>query len=193
VDVHIFTEKDAISGVVSPVTERWDVPLGVLRGYTSESFAHSVAEAIASCGKRTVYVYQLGDHDPSGADAWRAFRESVAGFLYAHPFAVEDGQHTYAFIGTDDRVARVTFARLAVTEDQIVEWELPTRPTKKSDTRARKFIGDSVEVDAIPAPVLRQLVENAIVGHIDVEALRLTQVAERSERDVLQRMAGGAA
>jgi len=38
-DVHIFTEKDAISGVLLPVTERWDVPLGVLRGYCSESFA----------------------------------------------------------------------------------------------------------------------------------------------------------
>ena len=28
-----------------------------------------------------VYVYQLGDHDPSGVDAWRAFRKTVCGFL----------------------------------------------------------------------------------------------------------------
>ena len=33
--LQLFTEKDAISGVIVPVTERWDVPLGVLRGYSS--------------------------------------------------------------------------------------------------------------------------------------------------------------
>lgn len=27
----VFTEKDAISGVLYPVTSDWDVPLGVLR------------------------------------------------------------------------------------------------------------------------------------------------------------------
>jgi hypothetical protein len=29
--------------------------------------------------------------------------------------------------------------RLAVTEEQIDEWNLPTRPTKRSDSRARSF------------------------------------------------------
>lgn len=62
VDVHIFTEKDAISGVILPVTEAWDVPLGVLRGYSSESFAHAVSTALYNViwrGKEHVYVYQL--------------------------------------------------------------------------------------------------------------------------------------
>ena len=81
VDVQIFTEKDAISGVILPVTEKWDVPLGVLRGYASESFSYSVAAALKNSSKRKVYLYQLGDHDPSGVDAWRSFRERVAGFL----------------------------------------------------------------------------------------------------------------
>ena len=79
VDVQIFTEKDAISGVVLPVTERWDVPLGVARGYASESFAWSCAQSM--CATRgEVYVYQLGDHDPSGVDAWRDFTEKVRRF-----------------------------------------------------------------------------------------------------------------
>ena len=52
-------------------------------------------------------------------------------------------------------------------------------------------MGESVEVDAIPARTLRELVENAITQHVDAEALRLTRVAEDSERDVLTRLAGG--
>ncbi|MGH3785861.1 MAG: hypothetical protein ACRDRG_04770 [Pseudonocardiaceae bacterium] len=228
VQVEIFTEKDAISGVILPITEQWDVPLGVLRGYCSESFSHSVAEAIKDCGKRTVYVYQLGDHDPSGLDAWRAFRETVAGFLgetitpqMAHRCAeygvnlevgkalgVEETdpdddfegewaeQVTYGFLGGrgfhNVALRKVTFARLAVTPQQIEELSLPTRPTKTTDARAKKFVGGSVEVDAIPAPLLRELVEQAIVQHIDYESLRLTRVAEDSEREVLQRIAGEA-
>ncbi len=174
VQVEIFTEKDAISGVILPVTEQWDVPLGVLRGYCSESFAHTVAESILATDKLT-FIYQLGDHDPSGLDAWRDFQRKVAEFL------AEGSYHGRSL---------AVFERLAVTDLQIADLNLPTRPTKATDARAKNFIGGSVEVDAIPAPVLRDLVSDAITRHIDFESYRLTRIAEDSERDVLQRIAG---
>lgn len=172
-EVHVFTEKDAISGVIDPITGKWDVPLGVLRGYASESFCYSMAQAIRAAGK-PVFVYQLGDHDPSGLDAWRDFRRKVSAFL-----AEADHWH------------RFTFERIAVTPDQIAEYGLLTRPTKKTDSRAKSFEGESVEVDAIPPRILRQLLEQTIVRHIDPEAYRLHQIAEDSERDILNRMVGG--
>lgn len=170
VDVHIFTEKDAISGVISEVTERWDVPLGVLRGYCSETFAHSVAESVKATGK-PVFVYQLGDHDPSGVDAWRDFTDKV------RRFAPE---------------AEVSFTRIAVTAEQIEELGLPTRPTKRTDTRARSFSGGSVEVDAIPPSTLRTLVAEAIEQHLDSQVLRTTRMVEQSERAWLSDLVAGA-
>lgn len=212
-EVQVYSEKDAISGVILPVTHRWDVPLGIVRGYSSESFAWSVAQSIIGAAERgkDTHVYQLGDHDPSGVDAWRAFRTSVCGFLMeehnqlraiiaaAHPgadFGDSPGEYV---LGTEstctfsagDHIATAHFERLAVTETQIAQLNLPARPTKHTDTRARGFDGGSVEVDAIPPTVLRQITEDAITQHIDPEALRLTRVAEQSEREVLQRMAGG--
>ena len=80
------------------------------------------------------------------------------------------------------------FGRLAVTEAQITEWELPTRPTKRSQVPWNG--GESVEVDAIPAPQLRQLIEDTITSHIDQAALAVTRAAEESEREILARMAG---
>lgn len=62
VDVHLYSEKDAISGVIWSITARYDVSLGVLRGYVS-----SVARSLSH--DRPTYVYELGDHDPSGMDA----------------------------------------------------------------------------------------------------------------------------
>ena len=107
---------------------------------------------------------------PERVDAWRAFAERVAGFAAD----VEWHGKPYA--------PWLHFERLAVTPEQIMAMGLPTRPTKAKDSRAGKFAGESVEVDAIPAPVLRQLCEDAITRHIDAEALRLTRIAEVSER-----------
>jgi hypothetical protein len=87
VEVHIYSEKDAISGAILPVTERWDVPLGIIRGYSSESFAWSVAQSINEAPGQ-VFIYQLGDHDPSGVDAWRSFTERVSSFVRPMHFAV---------------------------------------------------------------------------------------------------------
>lgn len=47
-EVMIFSEKDAITGVVLGETTRWDVPLGIARGYASETFAWSVAISVAA-------------------------------------------------------------------------------------------------------------------------------------------------
>jgi hypothetical protein len=194
-EVHVFTEKDAISGVIAPVTRRWDVPLGVLRGYASESFAWSMAEEIRAADKPVVYVYQLGDHDPSGLDAWRDFRMKVSRFLpnYIPGLDSEDGTSSSCSWREDPGCGfqHVHFERLAVLGWQIDLYELPTRPTKQSDTRARGFAGESVEVDAIRAPAVRELLNEAIEQHIDPEALRLTREVEQSERDIFERMRGG--
>jgi hypothetical protein len=165
VHVEIWTEKDAIRGVVYPVTEEYDVPLMISRGYSSETFLHDTAEEINAIGKDSV-IYQLGDHDPSGVDAWRDIQRKLLGFV--------------------DPGINLVFERIAVTPEQIVEMSLPTRPTKQSDSRAAKFAGESVEVDAIPSTTLRRLVREAIEHWIDPEQLRIARVAEESERQALE-------
>ncbi|MFS0883980.1 hypothetical protein [Aeromicrobium sp. 179-A 4D2 NHS] len=171
-EVIVISEKDAISGVILPITYQWDVELAITRGYSSETFTHSIAQSIIAnddLGK-TTYVYQLGDHDPSGADAWRDFQDKV------HRFAPGVSVH---------------MQRIAVTPAQIDEFNLPTRPTKSTDTRAPKFAGDSVEVDAIAPTALRAIVETAITQHVDPTALRAVRIAEESEREGLRAMAAG--
>jgi hypothetical protein len=78
-----------------------------------------------------------------------------------------------------------------VTREQVERWGLPTRPTKLSDTRAKKFNSPtSVELDAIPAHQLRTLVRECIERHIDQEQLKILRVAEESERELLKKWAG---
>jgi hypothetical protein len=86
--------------------------------------------------------------------------------------------------------AEIHFERPAVTRQQVEEWSLPTRPTKPQDPRAKKFVGTSVELDAIPAAKLRQLVGECIERHVDKQQLALLRIAEESERQLLSRWAG---
>ena len=115
--VQVWLEKDALSGVLGAVTDRFDVPLMVSRGYSSVTFLHEAAETLTAYG-RPAFVYHLGDHDPSGVDAARAIEQELRDTC----------------VGLD-----IDFVRLAVLPEQIETMGLPSRPTKASDLRVRGF------------------------------------------------------
>lgn len=162
--LQIHSEKEAIVGVVEPVTSRWDVALGIMRGYSSETFAWKVAASLDA--ERVNVIADLGDHDPSGVGAWENFAAKVAEMA--------------------DPAVSVEFVRLAVTAEQIDEFQLPTRPTKKHDTRAKNWQGGSVEVDAIPASTLRAIVEDHITSYLDDRQVQHLAAVEAEERRFLR-------
>ena len=101
--VEIWLEKDALAGVILPVTAMFDVPLMIARGYASLSFLYSAAEHINKLAVPT-YIYHLGDFDPSGVNAAEKIKE------------------TLEELAPD---AEIYFQRIAVTPKQIEDWELP--------------------------------------------------------------------
>jgi hypothetical protein len=162
----IWLEKDALAGVLYEVTKEWDVPLMVTRGYASLSFLHSAAGAIAAENK-PAFLYYFGDYDPSGLDINRSVEARLRQFAPR---------------------AEIHFERIAVTAEQIEAWSLPTRPTKTTDSRSKGFEGESVEVDAIDPDRLRALVRQCIEQHVNQRALEVMQIAEKNEREILDRM-----
>lgn len=164
--VEVWLEKDALAGVLIDVTREYDVPLMVSRGYSSLSYLYSAAEVIDSRDK-PAHIYYFGDYDPSGVDIPRNIQARLEEFAPA---------------------ADITFEIVAVTPAQIEELELPTRPTKKTDSRSKGFEGESVEVDAIEPDDLRTLCRECIELHIDQRRLDLLMVAEESERSILMNM-----
>ncbi len=167
--VEVWLEKDALSGVVYPVTSMNDVPLMVARGYASLSFLYSAAEHINELFVPT-HIYHLGDFDPSGVNAG------------------EKIEQTLRELAPD---AEIYFSRLAVTPEQIADWDLPTRPTKVSDSRAKNFGEISVELDAIEPNQLRSLVQEAIEQHLPPDEFEVLKAAEESERQIISKLVGG--
>lgn len=169
--VEVWFEKDALAGVIYDITAEFDVPLMVTRGYPSLTFVAEAAEAIEG-REQPAYLYYFGDHDPSGVDIPRHIEERLEQMA---------------------PIAEIHFERVAVVPEQIAEWNLPTRPTKKTDTRSKKFIGESVEVDAIPPDTLRALVRDCIERHVDQHQLKVLKRVEAQERELLLGLAGEAA
>ena len=167
--VEIWLEKEALAGVILPITDEWAVDLMVCRGYPSRSFLYGAIED-AELRQKPLVIYYFGDHDPSGQDIPR-----------------------YITAEFEKYNADFELVQLAVLPHQIEAWDLPTRPTKRSDSRAKGFDSRSVELDAIPPGHLRGLVEDAIRQHADEHQVAVLRAYEDEERHLLHELAGSTA
>lgn len=81
--VELWTEKDALSGILRRSTSKYHIQLVVNKGYTSSSAAYNAYERAVEYiikGKKVVILY-FGDHDPSGLDMVRDIRDRLTLFL----------------------------------------------------------------------------------------------------------------
>jgi hypothetical protein len=166
--VEVWLEKDALAGVILPVTSTYDAPLMVARGYASLSFLHEATEYISGLDVPT-YIYHFCDFDTSGVNAGEKIEQTLKEMASS---------------------ADINFERVSVTTEQIATWDLPTRPTKASDSRAKGFGDISVELDAIEPNWLRQLVKTAIEQHPPPDQFEALKAAERSERTLIEGLVG---
>jgi AcrR family transcriptional regulator len=163
--VEIWVEKDGLTGIIQPITDQYDVRLMSARGYASLSLIHDAAQNIIEVNK-PAFIYHFGDFDPSGVGAGENIEDTLRQMIEADGSFSED----------------LTFERVAVTLEQIHDWSLPTRPTKKSDTRAKGFGEISVELDALEPQRLRNLVQEVIERHLNPDVYGELMEEEEVER-----------
>ena len=173
--IEIWSEKEALSGIIWDVASEYDVPVLVSKGMPSLTQLYGTAVEIrrAAEGGKDTYIYQFGDHDPSGVlipqTIENRLKELCEKFDCAGPIV----------------------ERVALTEEQIAEFGLPSRPTKREGNRhAAEFEGNSTELDALPPNVLRDMVSECIERHISESELETLREAEESERQLIEAWAG---
>ncbi len=159
--VELWVEKDALAGVLEPLSREFHVTLMVNRGYSSQSAMYESAQRFIDSGKPGILFY-LGDHDPSGEDMVRDIAARLEMF------------------GADVKVEK-----LALTMAQVTQYNPPPNPAKMSDPRAAGYVEEfgeqSWEVDALPPNVLAGIIQGAFAGVVDTEAMDI--IKEREERD----------
>jgi hypothetical protein len=169
VSIYIGVEK---AGLVAQL-DSWfgdrGLPILALGGFASQSYVDRIKEDVQIDGRPAVLLY-AGDFDPSGEDISRDF-----------------------ILRTDcwDRVVRV-----ALTSQQVIDFNLPQAVGKASDSRAAGF-GErhgellQVELDALPPDALRSLFETAVAPYWDASAYQRSLDQEKAGRDKLFGIEGG--
>jgi hypothetical protein len=169
--VEVWCESRSIAGSIVDLCQELAVSLYPAGGFASITFAYEAPDFIretVGCTGKPAHVLYIGDHDP-------------AGVLIDRSLEAEFRQH----LDTD---TALTFHRIAITEEQIAEFDLPTKPRKDGDRRAR-HVEATVEAEAMPAGILRELLRAKIESFLPSGALEVARVAEQSERAALRRWA----
>lgn len=161
--VEAWVEKDALVGLFEQVTEAYDVYAYACRGYNSFSALWEAAMRFRQAGK-PVHVLYFGDFDPSGLDMTRDIRERLGRYCREE----------------------IVVQHVALTKEQVAEYDLPPMPAKTKDTRAAKFIAQhgevsAVELDALPPDVLQGMVTAEIEALWDLSEFQRQQQIERAE------------
>ncbi len=161
--IELWTEKDAISSVISPITKSYQVPVSVNRGYSSASAMYDSAQRFLREDDKTKILLYLGDHDPSGLDMDRDIQDRLNEF------------------GCDVKVIRI-----GLTQAQIKQYSPPPNPAKITDPRAKDYIllhgNTSWEVDALRPEVLQELIKVSILKYLDLD--KYEQVKEKEKEDI---------
>lgn len=165
----VWTESRSIAGVIEDDCRELAVSLYPAGGFTSLTLAYQAAEGInAEHNGRDVVIYYIGDYDPAGVLIDRSIEDELR-------------QHL-------DSDVSMTFERIAITEEQIEEHDLPTKPRKKSDRRSL-HIEETVEAEAMPAGIMRKMLRDRIEDLLPTDALSVARVEEDSAKQYFERMA----
>lgn len=164
----LWVEKQALAGVLEPVAHANHVTLMVNKGYSSQSAMFESASRFRAEGKgKKRVLFYLGDHDPSGEDMVRDIADRM------EMFGVYD----------------LDVKKLALTWEQIEEFNPPPNPAKLSDSRAAKYVArfgyESWEVDALPPDETVRIIQNAFDEIIDRALMNEVIEQEKADKDAL--------
>ncbi|MBU4056232.1 MAG: hypothetical protein KKA41_17895 [Proteobacteria bacterium] len=162
--VEVWVEKDALSGVFLDITQAYGVTLQVCRGYPSLTVKWEAAARFREGISKLLY---FGDFDPSGVDIPKNLKSTF-----------------------EDFESRPEIDVIALTLDQIRQYSIPPIMSKKTDKRRAAFVAEhgdvAAELDALPLPVLQEMIKTSIEASMDLEALAETREEELEDRDVLE-------
>ena len=169
--LEVWCESRSIAGVIEDLCEELAVSLYPAGGFSSITLAFEAAghinDIVQRTGKMPVIVY-IGDYDP-------------AGVLIDVSIEKELRKHLDANID-------LRFDRLAITEEQITMFDLPSKPRKEGDRRSL-HVKETVEAEAMPVAILLSMLRAIIEGYLPEQAIEVARVAEASEREAILTLA----
>jgi hypothetical protein len=170
--LYVAAEKDTLRQLLTGWLAEYGIPVLVVRGFGSQSYADIVRDRARSDPRPAALLY-LGDFDASGSDIERDWVQRTDCWERAE--------------------------RVLLTDGQVREYQLPPAEGKRDDPRwpgfARRYGFDldrpvQWEVEALEPAELKRLVMEAVDGYIDREILAEVIAEEEQQRAQLAALLG---
>jgi len=167
--IEVWSEKGTVRGALAPVLDEYGLTFRVMHGFGSATTINAVASSTRDSHKPLTILY-VGDYDPSG--------------LYMSEVDIPSRLDRYG--------AQATIHRIALTDADIRAGELPSfeADTKTGDPRHKWFTGHygrrCWELDAMPAPALRQRVQEEVLPLLDYGRWTHAKKVEAAEIQSMQ-------
>ena len=146
--LQVWCESRGAAATIQQTCEDYGVGLIPAGGQTSLSLIHEAAKLITARSKADTHILYIGDYDEAGVNIGLSVYHRLCDILPGR------------WAGT------MHYQRIAITDEQIRDWALPTKPAK---TTGRHQIDETVEVESIPVPTLRAFVAERIEEYLPVE------------------------
>ena len=165
--VEVWSEASGTIPQLARVAGPYSVSVYSCSGFDSLTSKYALAQRICSIGKPAIILH-LGDYDPDGESIFKSVAEDVRAFVVAdRPWGTVD----------------VDFVRVALTEFQVLSYDLPTAPPKASSSRTKQW-GDkgTCQLEALPPDVLAGILLAQLNNALDQDQLYTDRLLEQAER-----------
>jgi hypothetical protein len=166
--MEVWFEKQALEGIFQKITKQFNVTQLACRGYSSHTMGYELQKRLGCIDDdREIHIVYFGDFDPSGMDIYRFIQDMCERFGLV-----------------------INFERIAITPEQIKEYNIPPMMAKKSDSRYAGFRAeygeDVVELDALRPDVLENLIKDAIRKRFDFGIYNKIKEDETKDRELIK-------
>lgn len=169
--IEVMVEKEALAGVLEPVSNHFGVPFTAVKGDSSTSLIYQIAQRIQEQldNRKEVSIIYLGDLDPSGIRIPETINKRLIELM--------PGKNQYWEL-----------ARPALTIEQVNEVKAPPNPVKWKDSNAENYAavyGEySWELDALPPRYLQKLIRTEIESRIDIP--KFAGILDQEKEDIIE-------
>jgi len=171
--VEIWTEKDALSSIISDPAYEYSLNYFASKGYPSITALKKAADRFKRYANRDqeILILFLSDHDPEGIDMLRNLKDTM---------------NTMG-------VTNLTVKRIGLTMEQILALNPPPSIAKESSSRLAMYENqtgtrEAWELDALPAQFLKDLISEEIEQIVDHDAMELRKQESEVNRRLLIRI-----
>ncbi len=165
-------EKQALEGILFQVCRQVEIPAVSNHGFSSDTLMYEIGREFHARRRhgQEIHVIYLGDHDPSGMNMGSDIKKRLE--MYSEGY--------------------VEIHRVALTWDQVQQYNPPPNPTKPTDSRTdayeEEFGEECWELDALTPTVLRDVVRDKVEELRDEDIWNESLDKQEHERELLMHL-----